>query len=79
MLKRKWLVSYLAEVLKDHDLITNYYHPLIDDEWSAISNYIKIDKEIYANSLYYCISGNENQVKLKQSDIWSEERGGHIE
>ncbi|MES2479452.1 MAG: hypothetical protein V4561_10210 [Bacteroidota bacterium] len=54
-----WSPYVAKDFLAKNGIPTRYYQNTFDDEWSASSDYIKLDKEFMANSVMYSIQGNE--------------------
>jgi hypothetical protein len=58
-----WSPYQAKDFLKDDGLPTSYYNNCYEDDFLAISNPLKLDKNVLFNSISYSISGSELIVK----------------
>lgn len=64
-----WSPYKEKEVLATEGLITSYYQPYIEEEWSASSNYFEIDDDIISNNIAYYIEGNSHAVETLKLNL----------
>jgi len=64
-----WSPYKAKEVLATEGLITGYYQPYIEEEWSASSNYFEIDDNVIPNNIAYYIEGNSHAVETLKLNL----------
>jgi len=58
-----WSPYKAKDLLIQEGIITTHYQPTFEDDWSASSNYFKIDDNVLANTIAYYIQGNSDAAK----------------
>ena len=62
-ISKGWSPYQAKKFLKNDGIVTNHYKRCYDNEWQAISDYVKLGEEIIDNDIAYYITGNQSVAK----------------